>query len=164
MMTQTHADPFAAYVRKSLRNNHGLTGSSEEDKHIIAVFSEEIAEPSSLLVLPHDPARFKRSFYGTISYLPSLFAIHATSVVVNTIIGKPLIMGQARVDRDNRAVIKAATKAKLKEKRQQKKIQDAAEVARLAEAVAANNVEIAAAATARRVAAGVVDDEFLLSQ
>lgn len=164
-MTQTHADPFAAYVRKSLRNNHGLTGSPEEDKRIIAVFSEEIADPSSLLVLPHDPARFKRSFYGTISYLPSLFAIHAASVVVNTIIGKPLIMGQARVDRDNRAVIKAATKAKLKEKRQQKKIQDAAEVVRLAEAVAANDLEISsAAATASSVAASVLDDGLLMSQ
>jgi tRNA A37 threonylcarbamoyladenosine dehydratase len=35
-----------------------------------------------------DGNRFKKSFYGTISYIPALFGLHMASVVVQDVMGK----------------------------------------------------------------------------
>ncbi len=56
------------------------------DKGIKAVFSEEIQIPESLKLT--DGSNFKKSFYGTISYMPAAFGLQAASYVVNQLVHK----------------------------------------------------------------------------
>ncbi|WP_306351053.1 tRNA threonylcarbamoyladenosine dehydratase [Flavobacterium sp. '19STA2R22 D10 B1'] len=50
------------------------------DKGIKVVFSSEIQDSSSLKVT--DGKNFKKSFYGTNSYMPGLFGLHAAETVI----------------------------------------------------------------------------------
>ncbi|MBE7629975.1 tRNA threonylcarbamoyladenosine dehydratase [Tenacibaculum piscium] len=56
------------------------------DKGVMAVYSEEIQIPESLQLT--DGNNFKKSFYGTISYMPAAFGLQASSYVINKILTK----------------------------------------------------------------------------
>jgi hypothetical protein len=53
---------------------------------IKAVFSSEIQDKKSLKMT--DGANYKRSFYGTISYMPALFGLFGASEVIRHLIDK----------------------------------------------------------------------------
>ena len=69
---------FAHKIRKGLRRK----GFS--DAQIVAVYSEELVNRDSLKLT--DGSNFKRSYYGTISYLPALFGLNLASVVIRDLI------------------------------------------------------------------------------
>lgn len=56
------------------------------DKGVTAVYSEEIQIPESLKLT--DGTNFKKSYYGTISYMPAAFGLQASSYVINKILTK----------------------------------------------------------------------------
>jgi tRNA threonylcarbamoyladenosine dehydratase len=69
---------FAQKIRKALRYRKVKRG-------ITAIYSEEI-QPKEALKLT-DGSRYKRSFYGTISYMPALFGLYVASEAIRKIIG-----------------------------------------------------------------------------
>lgn len=71
---ETDCCRFAYKVRKGLRRK----GFAEAN--IMAVYSEELVNRDSLQLT--DGSNFKRSYYGTISYLPALFGLNMASVVI----------------------------------------------------------------------------------
>lgn len=71
---------FAQYVRKRLKKLGVGNG-------IKAVFSTELNEKDSLLLT--DGSNFKRSAYGTISYLPAAFGGVVSSVVIRDLLNIP---------------------------------------------------------------------------
>ena len=71
---ETDCCRFAYKVRKGLRRK-GFA-----DANIIAVYSEELVNRESVQLT--DGSNFKRSYYGTISYLPALFGLNLASVVI----------------------------------------------------------------------------------
>jgi tRNA A37 threonylcarbamoyladenosine dehydratase len=77
-ISRTHACPFAYYIRKRLRKE-GVEGG------VMAVFSDEKPNEQSIKVT--DGSNYKRSFYGTISYIPALFGLHMASFVIRDICG-----------------------------------------------------------------------------
>ena len=78
-IARTYNCPFAQQVRKMLKEKGVRTG-------IKAVFSPEKPIKESLMLT--DGKNFKRSAYGTISYLPAVFGAVASSVVIRDLIGK----------------------------------------------------------------------------
>ncbi|CAM1373295.1 tRNA threonylcarbamoyladenosine dehydratase [Tenacibaculum xiamenense] len=56
------------------------------DKGVRAVYSEEVQIPESLKLT--DGTNFKKSYYGTISYMPAAFGLQAASYVINQLINK----------------------------------------------------------------------------
>ncbi|WP_214983618.1 tRNA threonylcarbamoyladenosine dehydratase [Tenacibaculum dicentrarchi] len=56
------------------------------NKGITAVYSEEVQIAESLQLT--NGANFKKSFYGTISYMPAAFGLQASSYVINKILTK----------------------------------------------------------------------------
>ncbi|WP_271406165.1 tRNA threonylcarbamoyladenosine dehydratase [Tenacibaculum soleae] len=56
------------------------------NKGITAVYSEEVQITESLQLT--NGANFKKSFYGTISYMPAAFGLQASSYVINKILAK----------------------------------------------------------------------------
>jgi tRNA threonylcarbamoyladenosine dehydratase len=73
--------PFAMYIRKRLRKK-GIS------KGLLTVFSEELVPPESLMYT--DGSNFKKSAYGTISYLPAAFGGVCASVVIRELLGQPI--------------------------------------------------------------------------
>lgn len=78
-ISKTYQCPFAQQVRKQLKQ-FGIY------KGITAVFSPEKPIKESLMLTTG--TRYKKSAYGTISYLPATFGAVAASVVIRGIIGK----------------------------------------------------------------------------
>ena len=76
---ETDCCRFAYKVRKGLRRK-GFA-----DANIIAVYSEELVNRESVQLT--DGSNFKRSYYGTISYLPALFGLNLASIVIRDLIG-----------------------------------------------------------------------------
>lgn len=76
-ISQTHTCPFAQYIRKRLRKM-GIR------KGIQTVFSTEQVIKESLMMT--DGRNFKKSAYGTISYLPATFGSVCASVAIRGII------------------------------------------------------------------------------
>ncbi len=76
-LSQTYQDKLAFYVRKRLRKAHIYSG-------IKAVFSPEPNVPGSLMFT--DGNNFKRSAFGTISYLPAAFGGVCASVVLRDLL------------------------------------------------------------------------------
>jgi tRNA threonylcarbamoyladenosine dehydratase len=76
-ISKTHNCPFAQYVRKRLRELGVKKG-------IKAVFSPE--EPIKASLMLTDGRNFKKSAYGTISYLPATFGSVCASVVIRDLI------------------------------------------------------------------------------
>lgn len=73
-ISKTHICPFAHEVRKTLKRKFGIS------KGIKAVFSTELPNKNSLMLT--DGSNFKKSAYGTISYLPAVFGATCASVVI----------------------------------------------------------------------------------
>jgi tRNA A37 threonylcarbamoyladenosine dehydratase len=72
-ISKTHMCPFAYYLRKRLRKE-GVFGG------VMTVFSEE--KPNEESIKQTDGTNYKRSFYGTISYIPALFGLNMASWVI----------------------------------------------------------------------------------
>lgn len=65
---------LAKQVRKRLKKEH-------INKGFRCVFSTELQDETSLKMT--DGADFKRSYYGTISYMPAIFGLYAAAEVIN---------------------------------------------------------------------------------
>lgn len=84
-IANTHTDPLAQYVRKRLRYMNIYKG-------IKCVYSNEM--PAKYSIMRTDGSKFKKSAYGTISYLPAAFGLTCASVVIREIAGwKPVKHG-----------------------------------------------------------------------
>lgn len=70
---------LAREVRKRLKKE-------KIDKGIRCVFSDEIQDENSLKMT--DGTNYKRSFYGTISFLPAIFGLYAAAEVINHLLKK----------------------------------------------------------------------------
>ncbi|MCL7765015.1 tRNA threonylcarbamoyladenosine dehydratase [Polaribacter sp. Z014] len=68
---------MARVLRKRLKER-------KVDKGVKAVYSEEVQISNSVKIT--DGTNFKKSYYGTISYMPALFGLQAAAYVVNFII------------------------------------------------------------------------------
>lgn len=77
---ETKNCPFAQQVRKSLRRQNVL-------RPFPVIFSDEQVIPNS--VEKTDGTRYKKSYYGTISYMPALFGLHMAAYVIRQIMAKP---------------------------------------------------------------------------
>lgn len=78
-ISKTYNCPFAQQIRKNLKQ-HGIRSG------IKAVFSPEKHIKESLMLT--DGKNFKKSAYGTISYLPAVFGATAASVVIRDLINE----------------------------------------------------------------------------
>jgi tRNA A37 threonylcarbamoyladenosine dehydratase len=74
---KTYNCNLAHYIRKRLKK-YGIK------KGIKAVFSPELSKKDSLMLT--DGANFKKSAFGTISYLPAVFGLTCASVVIREIV------------------------------------------------------------------------------
>lgn len=72
-LSQTFNCPFAQQVRKGLKRKGVRRG-------VTVVFSSELVSKDNMMMTEGN--RFKKSFYGTISYIPALFGLYMASVVV----------------------------------------------------------------------------------
>jgi len=72
-ISKTYHDPLSRRIRKLLRSK-GI------NKGIRAVFSTESPNKDSVELT--DGTNFKKSFYGTISYMPALFGLNAAAEVL----------------------------------------------------------------------------------
>lgn len=87
-------DPSKIIVRDISKTNHCFLAKQVRkrlkkekiDKGIRCVFSTEIQEEESLHLT--DGKNYKKSFYGTISYIPALFGLFAAAEVINYLIEK----------------------------------------------------------------------------
>lgn len=77
-ISQTFNCPFAQQVRKGLKRKGVYRG-------VTVVFSSEPVFRENCMLTE---GRYKKSFYGTISYIPALFGLHMASVVVREAVGK----------------------------------------------------------------------------
>lgn len=80
----THSCPMAQYVRKRLRYMNIYKG-------VKCVFSTEL--PAKFSIMHTDGSKFKKSAYGTISYLPAVFGLTCASVVIREITGYKEVKG-----------------------------------------------------------------------
>lgn len=78
-ISKTQECYLAKQVRKRLKKE-------KIDKGIRCVFSNEIQDEDSLKMT--DGSNFKRSFYGTISYIPAIFGLYAASEVITNLVNK----------------------------------------------------------------------------
>lgn len=76
---RTEVCPLAKNIRKNLKKI-GIT------KGIKAVYSTEIPQETSLKLT--DGSNFKRSFYGTNSWMPALFGLYAAETVISYLLKK----------------------------------------------------------------------------
>lgn len=76
-ISKTQECKFAQQVRKSLKKK-GV------DKGVLCVYSEEIQPKHSLQHT--DGTHYKKSFYGTISYMPAMFGLTMSAEVIKRII------------------------------------------------------------------------------
>lgn len=72
-VNKTRACKFAQQVRKMLKNK-GI------DRGVLCVYSEEIQPKHSLRMT--DGTKYKKSFYGTISYMPAMFGMTMAAEVI----------------------------------------------------------------------------------
>jgi tRNA threonylcarbamoyladenosine dehydratase len=76
-ISKTEIDPLAQYVRKRLRYMGIYKG-------VKCVYSNEL--PAKYSIMRTDGSKFKKSAYGTISYLPAVFGLTCASVVIRDIV------------------------------------------------------------------------------
>ncbi|MDO4881505.1 MAG: tRNA threonylcarbamoyladenosine dehydratase [Capnocytophaga sp.] len=72
--------PLARHIRKRLKKEKIYTKFK-------AVFSLEL--PDKEAMAETDGTNYKRSYYGTISYMPALFGIYLAATIINHLIKKP---------------------------------------------------------------------------
>ncbi|GGE69793.1 tRNA A37 threonylcarbamoyladenosine dehydratase [Pedobacter psychrotolerans] len=101
MLPDTYQCVFASYVRKRLNK---LMNASK----IKAVFSTEEMDKNSMIMT--DGSNFKRSAYGTVSYLPAAFGGACASVVIRDLLGLKIEMAE----RPARISHKTLAKKKIK--------------------------------------------------
>lgn len=77
-IARTHLCPFAQLVRKRLRYVGVHTG-------VMTVYSDE--QPIKESIKETDGSNYKKSFYGTISYIPALFGLNMASWVIRDACG-----------------------------------------------------------------------------
>lgn len=77
-ISKTYHCPFAQQVRKNLKQAGIYNG-------IKAVFSTELPDKNS--IIRTDGSNYKKSAYGTISYLPATFGAVCSSVVIRALLG-----------------------------------------------------------------------------
>ncbi len=80
-LRDTHTCHFSLQIRKRLKKK-GV------DRGLITVFSDEPAPRESLMMT--DGSNFKKSAYGTISYLPAAFGGVCASVVIRDLLGQKI--------------------------------------------------------------------------
>jgi len=97
-LPNTYQCVFAQYVRKRLKRFKNYN-------QIKAVFSTEEIMKDSLLMT--DGSNFKRSAYGTASYLPAAFGGVCASVVIRDILGQSIVM----TERPQRIAVKKKNKS-----------------------------------------------------
>ncbi|MEN8776926.1 MAG: tRNA threonylcarbamoyladenosine dehydratase [Polaribacter sp.] len=73
-ISKTKNCTMARVLRKRLKER-------KVDKGVKAVYSEEVQIPASVKIT--DGSNFKKSYYGTISYMPAAFGLQAAAHVVN---------------------------------------------------------------------------------
>lgn len=78
-ISKTEYCPLAKNIRKRLKAE-GI------NKGVKAVYSIEIPDPESLKLT--DGKNYKKSFYGTNSWMPALFGLHAAEAVVKYLVKK----------------------------------------------------------------------------
>lgn len=78
-ISKTHNCFLAKQVRKRLKKEN-------INKGIRCVFSNEIQQEESLKLT--DGSNYKRSFYGTISFIPAIFGLYAAAEVINYLVKK----------------------------------------------------------------------------
>ncbi|WP_294299613.1 tRNA threonylcarbamoyladenosine dehydratase [uncultured Chryseobacterium sp.] len=78
-ISKTEHCHLARQIRKRLRK-------VKIDKGIRCVFANDIQDEDSLKMT--DGTNYKRSFYGTISYMPAIFGLYAAAEVINHLIEK----------------------------------------------------------------------------
>ncbi len=78
-LSKTDSCFLAKTVRKRLRKDN-------INKGVRCVFSTEIQDENSLQLT--DGQNYKRSFYGTISYMPAIFGLYAAAEAINFILKK----------------------------------------------------------------------------
>lgn len=76
-ISKTDICPLAQYVRKRLKYMGIYKG-------VKCVFSDEL--PAKYSIMRTDGSKFKKSAYGTISYLPAVFGLTCASVVIRDIV------------------------------------------------------------------------------
>ncbi len=76
-ISETYNCPFAQFVRKGLKKKGVRRG-------VTTVFSSETVDRKHCMLT--DGSNFKKSFYGTISYIPALFGLHMASVVIQDVV------------------------------------------------------------------------------
>lgn len=74
-ISKTHNCFLAKQIRKRLKRENNIT------KGFKCVYSSEIQNEESLKMT--DGTNFKRSFYGTISYIPAIFGLYAAAEVTH---------------------------------------------------------------------------------
>ena len=79
-LSKTNNCYLAKQIRKRLKKE-GIT------KGFRCVFSTEIQKEESLKLT--DGSNFKKSFYGTISFMPALFGLNAAAEVINYLLKEP---------------------------------------------------------------------------
>lgn len=84
-LPDTYQCVFASYIRKRLRKLPNLS-------KVKAVFSTEEMDKNSLILT--DGSNFKRSAYGTVSYLPAAFGGACASVVIRDLLGYSIEMAE----------------------------------------------------------------------
>lgn len=77
-ISKSHTDPFANQVRRQMKRR------GVKPKGFPVVFSDESNLEGSLRLT--DGTNFKKSFYGTISYIPALFGLHMAGFVIRKLI------------------------------------------------------------------------------
>ena len=78
-LADTFNCPFAQQVRKGLKRKGVYRG-------VTVVFSSERVSKEHMMMT--DGSKFKKSFYGTSSYIPALFGLNMASVVVREVAGR----------------------------------------------------------------------------
>lgn len=76
-ITKTKECKFAQQIKKRLKRN-GVRDN------VLVVYSEEIQKPESLQLT--DGTNYKKSFYGTISYIPAMFGMTMAAEVIRRLI------------------------------------------------------------------------------
>ncbi len=76
-ISKTRDDFLARVIRKRLRK-HGI------QKGVKCVFSTELQNPDSLQMTDNED--YKKSHYGTVSYMPALFGLYAAATVIKYLV------------------------------------------------------------------------------
>jgi tRNA threonylcarbamoyladenosine dehydratase len=79
-ISKTYNCVFAQQIRKMLKRNHNIR------RGLKCVFSPELPRKESLILT--DGKNYKKSAYGTMSYLPAVFGAVTASVVLRDLIGE----------------------------------------------------------------------------